>query len=68
MKKAVLLDGCRTPIGRFMGALSEKTAVDLGAIVVTKLLERVPKVKVDEVILAQVIQAGQGQIQPDKWP
>ncbi|RFB12687.1 acetyl-CoA C-acyltransferase [Bacillus sp. HNG] len=61
MKKAVLLDGCRTPIGRFMGALSAKTAVDLGATVVTKLLERVPELKVDEVILAQVIQAGQGQ-------
>ncbi|MEH7387988.1 acetyl-CoA C-acyltransferase [Bacillus sp. JJ1521] len=61
MKKAVLLDGCRTPIGRFMGALSAKTAVDLGGIVVTKLLERVPEIKVNEVIMSQVIQAGQGQ-------
>lgn len=61
MKKTVLLDGCRTPIGRFLGALSEKTAVDLGSTVVTKLLDRVPDVEIDEVILAQVIQAGQGQ-------
>ncbi|PLS17472.1 acetyl-CoA C-acyltransferase [Bacillus sp. M6-12] len=62
MKKAVLIDGVRTPIGRFKGGLYSKSAVELGASVVTELIRRVPEsVTAEGVILGQVIQAGQGQ-------
>jgi acetyl-CoA C-acetyltransferase len=62
MSKSVLIDGVRTPIGRFRGGLSQHTAKDLGVIVITELLKRLPRdSKINEVILGQVIQAGQGQ-------
>ncbi|SFD41671.1 acetyl-CoA C-acetyltransferase [Lentibacillus persicus] len=60
--KTVLLDGIRTPFGKWKGALSKLSAVDLGASAVTALLQRCPEVrKADGAILAQVIQAGTGQ-------
>jgi acetyl-CoA C-acetyltransferase len=62
MKNSVLIDGIRTPIGRFRGRLSTKSSIELGASVVSELIRRVPEsVKADGVILGQVIQAGQGQ-------
>ncbi|MCM3110799.1 acetyl-CoA C-acyltransferase [Lederbergia lenta] len=62
LKKAVLLDGVRTPIGRFKGAFQTKSAVELGVSAVSELVQRYPETaQADGVILAQVIQAGQGQ-------
>lgn len=62
MKKAVLIEGVRTPIGRFRGALQSKPAIELGISVVSELIRRVPEAaKVDGVIFGQVLQAGQGQ-------
>ncbi|MEH7378854.1 acetyl-CoA C-acyltransferase [Bacillus sp. JJ1533] len=62
MKKTVLIDGVRTPIGRFKGSFQTKTAAELGATAVSELVRRVPETaKADGVILGQVIQAGQGQ-------
>ncbi|MBS4209387.1 acetyl-CoA C-acyltransferase [Bacillus sp. FJAT-50079] len=62
MRKAVLLDGVRTPIGRFKGIFQSKSAVELGEIAVSELIRRYPEVaNADGAILAQVIQAGQGQ-------
>lgn len=59
---AVILEGVRTPYGKFKGKLSELSAKQLGSIVVKELLERVPEAKAaDGVILAQVIQAAEGQ-------
>ncbi|PYZ95986.1 acetyl-CoA C-acyltransferase [Alteribacter lacisalsi] len=58
----VILDGVRTPFGKWKGSLRDYEAKDLGALVVKELVTRVPEVKeADGVILAQVIQAGQGQ-------
>ncbi|MGB1484604.1 MAG: acetyl-CoA C-acetyltransferase [Poseidonia sp.] len=63
--KAVICAVARTPIGKFMGAFSSMTAVDLGARTVTELLNRAgveaASGLVDEVIFGQVLQAGAGQ-------
>ncbi|MFK4998386.1 acetyl-CoA C-acyltransferase [Bacillus sp. N9] len=62
MTQVVLLDGVRTPIGRFKGIFQSKSAVELGVSAVSELIDRYPEAtKADGVILAQVIQAGQGQ-------
>jgi acetyl-CoA C-acetyltransferase len=63
MADAFLLSAVRTPIGKFLGALSELSAPELGAIALREALRRAgaePK-RVDEVIMGNVIQAGVGQ-------
>lgn len=64
MSKTVIIDGARTPFGKFGGALSNQTASDLGAIAIKEALKRadVKETDIDEVILGTVLQAGQGQI------
>jgi len=59
----VIIAAARTPIGKFGGALSSIAASDLGAIVIKALLERsrCSVEEVDEVIMGNVLQAGQGQ-------
>ncbi|WP_240468701.1 acetyl-CoA C-acyltransferase [Gracilibacillus sp. YIM 98692] len=62
MMKIVLLDGIRTPFGKWKGALAKLSATELGTKALTALLERNPQAKnADGVLLAQVIQAGSGQ-------
>ena len=65
MPTPVICSVARTPIGRFMGAFSTLSAVDLGVVAVSGLLERVGldpgSGLVDEVIMGQVLQAGAGQ-------
>ena len=65
MPTPVICSVARTPIGRFMGAFSSLSAVDLGVVAVSGLLERVGldpnSGLVDEVIMGQVLQAGAGQ-------
>jgi acetyl-CoA C-acetyltransferase len=58
----------RTPIGRFLGGLSELPAPRLGAVAIQDALKRadIAASKVDEVILGNVIQAGVGQ-NPAVW-
>jgi acetyl-CoA C-acetyltransferase len=60
---AVILSAARTPIGRFLGGLSELPAPRLGAVAIQEALKRadVAATKVDEVILGNVVQAGVGQ-------
>jgi len=63
--QAVICAVARTPIGKFMGALTSMKAVDLGALTVTELLKRAgidpASGLVDEVLFGQVLQAGVGQ-------
>lgn len=62
MAEAFLVDGIRTPIGRFGGALSSVRADDLAAKVIKGLLARQPSAdfsKLDEVILGCTNQAGE---------
>jgi acetyl-CoA acyltransferase len=61
MEQAFLIDGIRTPIGNFKGALSGVRADDLAALVIQKLMERNPSVptdKIEDVILGCANQAG----------
>ncbi|MGM0875124.1 MAG: acetyl-CoA C-acetyltransferase [Bacillota bacterium] len=63
-KKTVILSGVRTPVGKFGGALSTLTASELGGIAIKEALKRakVDGEQVNEVILGNVLQGGQGQI------
>lgn len=59
----VIISGCRTPVGKFQGTLSDFTAPQLGAIAVREAVRRAnidPK-QVDECIMGNVISAGLGQ-------
>jgi acetyl-CoA C-acetyltransferase len=59
----VIVGAARTPVGSFAGALSSVPAHQLGATAIKAALERakVDASEVDEVILGQVLSAGQGQ-------
>ncbi|PLC50140.1 acetyl-CoA C-acyltransferase [Pollutimonas subterranea] len=59
----VLVSVARTPMGAMMGSLSGLAAHELGAIVIKAAIERagIQGDAVDEVIMGNVLQAGQGQ-------
>ena len=63
MKEAYIVDGVRTAIGSFGGALAGFSAVELGKAATTALLERtkVPAAEIDEVLFGSIYQAGLGQ-------
>ncbi len=58
-----ILGGARTPVGSFMGALSQVSAPHLGAVAIEGALEKskIEKTKVDEVFMGNVITSGVGQ-------
>ena len=62
-REAVIVSAVRTPIGRFLGALSSLSATQLGALAVRAALHRaqLPPDQLDEVILGNVVSAGLGQ-------
>ncbi|MFC4713113.1 acetyl-CoA C-acetyltransferase [Planococcus dechangensis] len=64
MAKTVIIDGARTAFGKFGGSLSSFSASDLGAAAIKEALHRaqVNPEDVQEVIMGNVLQAGQGQI------
>jgi acetyl-CoA C-acetyltransferase len=59
----VILSACRTPIGRYLGGLSARSAIDLGVVAATEALSRsqVDPDLVDEAIVGNVLAAGLGQ-------
>ncbi|QRM53483.1 acetyl-CoA C-acetyltransferase [Sinorhizobium sp. BG8] len=59
----VIASAARTAVGTFNGAFANNPAHELGATVISAVLERagVAAEEVDEVILGQVLQAGEGQ-------
>ena len=59
----VIVGAARTPVGSFNGAFANTPAHDLGAVAIKAALERakVDAAEVDEVILGQILTAGQGQ-------
>jgi acetyl-CoA C-acetyltransferase len=63
MSDIVILSAARTPVGSFNGALSSLPAHELGAVAIKAALDRagVSAAEVDEVVLGQVLQAGEGQ-------
>ena len=63
MKEVVIVSAVRTPIGSFLGSLSEISASKLGATAIKGALEKIkldPNL-VDEVFMGNVVQAGVGQ-------
>ena len=63
MTDIVIASAARTPVGSFNGAFTSTPAHDLGAVAIRAALQRakVEPSEVDEVILGQVLTAGQGQ-------
>lgn len=62
-KKVVIVSAARTPMGSFMGALSTVPATKLGAAAIKGALNKInldPK-HIDEVLMGNVVQAGEGQ-------
>jgi len=64
MREVVIVSAARTPVGKFLGALSSLTAVELGAIAIRAAVARVPGLdpkEVTECIMGCVLPAGLGQ-------
>src|SRR3954463_13223614 len=63
MRDSVIVSAVRTPTGKFLGALKEFTAPELGAMAVREAVARagIDPALVDECIMGNVIQAGVGQ-------
>jgi acetyl-CoA C-acetyltransferase len=71
MKDVVIVSAVRTPVGKFQGALSEMSALQLGSIVVREAARRAgidtaspemnPKMNIDECLMGCVLPAGLGQ-------
>ena len=63
MLEAFLIAPVRTPIGKYLGGLSDLTAPELGGRVLKEVIARahIPIEQVDEVIMGSVLQAGLGQ-------
>ncbi len=63
MKKVVITNAKRTPIGSFNGSLSSFTAAQLGSFAIKAVLEesKIDYNKIDEIIFGNVLTGGQGQ-------
>jgi acetyl-CoA C-acetyltransferase len=63
MRESVIVSAVRTPTGKFLGALKQFTAPELGAMAVREAVRRagIDSASVDECIMGNVIQAGNGQ-------
>jgi acetyl-CoA C-acetyltransferase len=63
MTNVVIASAARTAVGSFNGSFADTPAHDLGAAVLSALVERagIDKADVSETILGQVLSAGQGQ-------
>lgn len=61
--RVILAEAFRTPIGSLGGAFKDVRATDLGATLIQHIIQRHPSLveKIDEVIIGNVLQAGQGQ-------
>jgi 3-oxoadipyl-CoA thiolase len=62
MKEAYIIDGIRTPIGNYKGTLSAVRTDDLGALVISEIVQRnpnIPKEAYDDVIMGCANQAGE---------
>lgn len=62
-REAVIVSAARTPIGRFQGTLASFSAPELGAIAIRSAVQRagIDPAIVEEVLMGNVIQAGEGQ-------
>lgn len=63
MKKIVITNAKRTPIGSFNGTLSSFSAAQLGSFAIKSIIEesKIDPLKIDEIIFGNVLTGGQGQ-------
>src|SRR5437762_5390246 len=63
MRDSVIVSAVRTPTGKFLGALKNLTAPQLGALAVAEAVRRagIDPAIVDECIMGNVVTAGEGQ-------
>lgn len=63
MRDVVIVSAVRTPVGSFSGALGQIPATELGALAIKEAINRagITPDQVDEVIIGNVLQGGQGQ-------
>ncbi len=63
MKKVVIVGASRTPMGGFHGEMSQATASELGGAAIKGAIENagIKNESIDEVIMGNVLSAGQGQ-------
>ncbi len=63
LRKVVILSAKRTPVGAFQGSISSVPAHQLGASVIQAVLEEtgIDSSMIDEIIMGNVLSAGQGQ-------
>ena len=61
MKRAAIVSPIRTGVGKYLGALSDMTAGELGAVVLKALVERtkIDPERIDDVIFAQGYASGE---------
>ena len=61
MKRAAIVSPIRTGVGKYLGALSDMTAGELGAVILKALVERtgIDPMKIDDVIFAQGYASGE---------
>jgi len=62
METAVIIEGARTPIGRFLGAFADTPAVELGTLAAKEAMRRadIAPEQIDQTILGHARQAGNG--------
>jgi acetyl-CoA C-acetyltransferase len=62
MERAVIIEGARTPVGKFLGAFADVPAVELGILAVRGALDRtgLSPSAVDELVFGHARQAGNG--------
>jgi len=62
METAVILEGARTPVGKFLGSFAEVSTVELGTIAAVEAMRRsgIEPEQVDQTILGHARQAGNG--------
>ena len=63
MREVVIVSAARTPVGAFGGALKDVSVVDLGVVAAKEVIKRagISENQVDEVIIGNILSAGQGQ-------
>ena len=62
MDTAVILEGARTPVGKFLGSFAETTTVELGTLAAVEAMRRsqVEPEQIDQTIIGHARQAGNG--------
>jgi acetyl-CoA C-acetyltransferase len=62
MQRAVIIEGARTPIGKFLGSFADTTAVELGTKAAVEAMRRanIQPEQIDQTIMGHARQAGNG--------